>query len=66
MKTYTFEEAYSRIQTIAETMENPNTTIQQSVDLYKEASLLLAQCYQILETAKIEVQHIKVESNHEL
>jgi len=53
--TLTFEQAYSRLEEIARTLERDTVPLQQSFDLYQEGQRLLAVCHKMLDEAEKQI-----------
>lgn len=62
-KKKTFEEALNRLEEIAETMENDETGLDESVKLYKEGVELAAYCAEKLNSAEQQVSQLKVSAD---
>ena len=62
-KKRTVEEKLDRLEEIAGLMENPETSLDEAIELYKEAALLAKECHQTLQTAKLTVQEIAFDRN---
>lgn len=61
MKTpKTFEEGLARLQGLLETMQDEETTLDQSVKLYAEAAQLIHFCSDTLNQAKLQIEEIDV------
>ena len=58
-KKQSFEEALARLEEIAEAMENEDTGLEKSVELYKEGVKLSAFCAEKLAKAQQQVQELK-------
>jgi exodeoxyribonuclease VII small subunit len=58
----TFEQALTRVEEITARLSSPSTAVDESIALYKEASVLLAVCGEKLATAKLEIEHIEVKT----
>lgn len=55
----TFEDALNRLNEISQLMENPEITLKNAVELYKEANDLTEICNKNLEDAKIALEKIE-------
>ena len=64
-KKKTVEEKLSRLEEIVGLMENPETSLDDAIELYKEAALLAKECQQTLRTAELTVQEISFDRNGE-
>lgn len=53
-----FEKSIERLEEIAELMEKSDTSIEKSVELYKEGIELSAYCSEVLEEAEKEVKEL--------
>ena len=53
-----FESGLARLQEILRQMQDPSTTLEQSVKLYAEAAQLIAYCNTTLEQAKLQIEEI--------
>ncbi len=54
-KKYTFEQALARLEEISEVMEDPKTTLEDSIALYKEGMELSLFCTKKLDSVEKEV-----------
>ncbi len=61
MKEVTFEAAMARIDEINELIASGETTLDRSLELFKEAASLIAFCNKRLSEAKLEVEEIRKE-----
>ena len=59
----TFEQSIKRIEEIVDILENGNSTLDESLKLFEEATKLCAECSQKLENAKQRVVNISIETN---
>jgi len=57
-KTMTFEDSLKRIEEIVAILENGNSTLDESIELFEEATKLCAYCNKRLETAEQKVRKI--------
>lgn len=63
MKEYkTYEAAKKRLDEIAVKMEDKSISLDKSMELYEEASKLIAVCYEKLKAAELKFSEISVES----
>ena len=58
-----FEEALKRLEEIADTMENDETGLEESVKLYKEGVELAAYCAEKLNSAEQQVSQLKIKAD---
>ena len=61
-KKQTFENALKRLEDISEIIEDPETTLEKSLELYKEGVGLSVFCAEILQNARQEIFELKVEN----
>ena len=54
----TFESALDRLNEISKTMENPDITLKNAVELYSEAKELVAFCNKSIDEAKLSLEKI--------
>lgn len=66
MDKLTFEQALARIEEINTLLSSTDTPVDKAVELYKEASGLLARCHDVLTQAKLQIDEIQVELDNEL
>ena len=59
----TFEQKLARLEEIVRLIENEDTPIEQSIELYAEAAKLAAECNKTLNQAELTLKEIKVENN---
>lgn len=62
----TFEQALTRLETVVESMEHENTTLEESISLYKEGYYLSRCCNEILSRFEAEVTMLQKEANGSL
>lgn len=55
----TFESALSRLNEIAKTMENPDITLKNAVELYSEAKELVDFCNKSIAEAKLSLEKVE-------
>jgi len=55
-KTFVIEDAFARIEEINKELENPETTLKDSLNLYSEGVALVAKCKENLEGVEKEIQ----------
>ncbi len=53
-----FEEALRRLESIVEKLENPDVTLEESIQLYEEGMKLSRYCSQTLEDAVLRIEKI--------
>lgn len=53
-----FEAAISRLEEITLKIEDPNTPIEESVELYKEAAALIRTCAKTIDEAELQVKSV--------
>ncbi len=58
----TFEDAMKRIEEIVSKLENGNTSLDESIQLFEEATKLCAFCNERLETAEQKIKSLTVNS----
>jgi len=58
----TFEDAMKRIEEIVSKLENGNTSLDESVELFEEATKLCAFCNERLETAEQKIKTLTINS----
>jgi len=58
-KPLKFEEALSRLEKVVETMENADTSLEDSISLYKEGAALSKLCNEILNQFEAEVKMLQ-------
>lgn len=58
MDSMTFETAIARLEEITMKIEDPNTAIEDSVALYKEATGLIAYCQKTIDEAQLQVKSV--------
>lgn len=54
----TFEKAVSRLEEITVKIEDPNTSIEESVELYKEAVTFIKYCTKTIDEAELQVKAV--------
>ena len=59
----TFEQKLARLEEIVRLIENEDTPIEHSIELYAEAAKLAAECNKTLNQAELTLKEIKVENN---
>ena len=64
-KKITFEEAIKRIEEIVYKLENDNCTLDQSLELFEEATKLCSFCNERLETAELKIKSLVLNNNGE-
>ena len=57
-KNQTFEDAFSRLETLVEKMESGEGTLEQSLDWFEEGMSLIKSCRQELESAEQKVKEL--------
>ena len=62
-QSLTFEQALARLEVIVDCMENGETTLEQSITLYKEGVALSARCNAILGKFEAEVIQLQKEAD---
>jgi exodeoxyribonuclease VII small subunit len=63
IKSLTFEQALSRLETVVEAMEGDDTTLESAVALYKEGMVLSQRCNDILNRFESEVMVLYKETD---
>ena len=58
-----FEEALARVEEITSLLNSPSTAVDEMVDLYREASLLLVHCEQKLADARLKMEMVEVKAD---
>ena len=58
----TFEDAMKRIEEIISMLENGNTSLDESIELFEEATKLCAFCNERLETAEQKIKSLSISS----
>jgi exodeoxyribonuclease VII small subunit len=58
-KPLKFEEALSRLEKVVQTMENADTSLEDSISLYKEGAALSKLCNEILNKFETEVKMLQ-------
>ena len=53
-----FEEAYEQLREVVAKLEDPKNKIEENIDLYENACLLVAHCHKKLEEAKLQITDI--------
>lgn len=53
-----FEEALSQLENIVRELESDSVPLEQTVALYEKAGALAAYCTEILEKAKLRIEHV--------
>lgn len=66
MDNLTFEQALARVDEINARIATGQATLDESLDLYKEASALLAHCAELLRNAELEVEEVTVTYDDQL
>ncbi len=61
----TFEDAMKRIEGIVSKLENGNTTLDESIELFEEATKLCVYCNERLETAQQKITSLAINSNED-
>ncbi len=61
----TFEDAMKRIEEIVSVLENGNSSLDQSLELFEEATKLCAFCNKRLETAEQKVKSLAINNNED-
>ncbi len=61
----TFENAMKRIEEIVSVLENGNSSLDQSLELFEEATKLCAFCNKRLETAEQKVKSLAINNNED-
>ena len=56
----TFEDAMKRIEEIVSMLENGNTSLDESIELFEEATKLCAFCNERLETAEKKIKSLSI------
>ena len=56
----TFEDAMKRIEEIVSMLENGNTSLDESIELFEEATKLCAFCNERLETAEQKIKSLSI------
>ncbi|MGV3278444.1 exodeoxyribonuclease VII small subunit [Rickettsiales bacterium LUAb2] len=59
----TFEEAYEKLKIITEQLQEENTSLEQTIVLYKEGKALSDHCNNLLQKAKLEIENITKPAN---
>ncbi len=54
-----FEEAYEKLETIAETLESGNLTLEEATNLYEKGITLAQMCGQILNDTELKIQELR-------
>ncbi len=65
-KKLSFEEAVAKIESIVETLENEEVSLEKSIALYKEGLTLSAVCQEKLAQAEVEITLLQRELSGEL
>jgi len=65
-KTVSFEDAMKRIEQIVSVLENGNSTLDESLALFEEATKLCAYCNKRLETAEQNVKKLVLQNGEEI
>ncbi len=60
-----FEKSIEKLNTIIEKLENEETTLEETLKLYKEGSKLISSCKKDIETAKQVVSQFDAEDKNE-
>ncbi len=55
-KTVSFEEAYKKLEQIAQKLENPEISLDESIALFEEGVKLSKYCSEVLEKAKQKIE----------
>lgn len=61
----TFEDAMKRIEEIVSVLENGNSSLDKSLELFEEATKLCAFCNKRLETAEQKVKSLAINNNED-
>ncbi|MBQ8869391.1 MAG: exodeoxyribonuclease VII small subunit [Oscillospiraceae bacterium] len=61
----TFEDAMKRIEEIVSVLENGNSSLDESLELFEEATKLCAFCNKRLETAEQKVKSLAINNNED-
>lgn len=61
----TFEDAMKRIEEIVSVLENGNSSLDESLELFEEATKLCAFCNKRLETAEQKVKSLTINNNED-
>ena len=59
----TFEEAIAKLEKVIENMESEDTTLEESIDLYKEGTKLSKQCGEVLNKLEAEITVLQKETD---
>ena len=54
-----FEEAYKKLETIAETLESGNLTLEEATNLYENGITLAKMCGEILNNTELKIQKLR-------
>lgn len=65
-KKPTFEEAYEKLAQIAEKLENPEVSLDESIRLFEEGIALSKYCSETLENAKQRIETLQRDQSGEL
>jgi len=58
IQTKTFEESFSRLEKILETLEGDDCTLEETIKLYEEGLTLTKVCYDRLNNAELRIKEI--------
>lgn len=59
----TFEESLTRLDEIVKKMDNSDISLEDSLDLYKEGTLLIAECKKQLNEAELTIEKLSQKEN---
>lgn len=62
-ETLTFESAMERLESIVETLEQGESTLDESIDLYQEGMKLSQFCSDTIEKAELRVERVREETD---
>lgn len=65
-KKMNFEQSLGRLEEISELLADEQTSLEQSLDLYKEATKLVSDCTQQLKNAELTVHQMDVLNDNEI
>jgi len=63
LASLSFEQALSRLESVVEIMESDETTLESSISLYKEGTILSRRCNEILSRLEAEVTLLQKEAD---
>lgn len=66
IKTIDFEQANKQLEEIIAKLEDENTTLEEGMQLFEQATDLVKSCEEILEQAQIKIQMLKGDENENI